>query len=68
MQTYDRLQATFASHRTQEAAYRLYNLKQLAFLINDNEERIIAAAQADLGKSSFEARLAEVSTTQLVVQ
>lgn len=61
VQIYDRLWATFYTHRTQTIEYRLYNLKQLAFLITDNADAITKAVNDDLGKTAKESILAEVS-------
>lgn len=60
-QAYDRLLATFASRKTQDLAYRLYNLKQLSFFITDNVERITAAIGQDLGKGAYDAEMSDVS-------
>ncbi|OCF45583.1 aldehyde dehydrogenase (NAD+) [Kwoniella heveanensis CBS 569] len=51
---YDRLNKRFDSRVTHTLAYRLYNLKQLAYLIQDNESRIQAAVYKDLGKGGFD--------------
>ncbi|WWC64986.1 uncharacterized protein I303_107600 [Kwoniella dejecticola CBS 10117] len=48
------LNARFDSMATHSLAYRLYNLKQLAYLIQDNEERIQQAVYKDLGKGGFD--------------
>lgn len=41
--------------------YRLYNLKQLAFLITDNEARIQASVKSDLSKAPFDVMVGDVS-------
>ncbi|WVW80658.1 hypothetical protein I302_102644 [Kwoniella bestiolae CBS 10118] len=51
---YTRLNARFDSHATHSLAYRLYNLKQLGYLIQDNERRIQEAVYRDLGKGAFD--------------
>jgi hypothetical protein len=61
IQAYDRLCATFASHRTKALEYRNYNLKQLAFLLTDNEAKIQASLKADLDKSGFDVLVGDVS-------
>ncbi|OCF56063.1 aldehyde dehydrogenase (NAD+) [Kwoniella mangroviensis CBS 10435] len=53
-QIYARLNARFDSLATHSLAYRLYNLKQLGYLIKDNEKRIQAAVYTDLGKGGFD--------------
>ena len=60
-QTYDRLNATFHSFKTLPIEYRLYNLKQLAFLIQDNIEAIYAALHKDLSKEPFDIDVGDVS-------
>lgn len=61
IQTYDRFQATFRSHKTLSLAFRIYNLKQLAYLLQDNVERFQAALALDLQKKPFDVELSEVS-------
>lgn len=61
VQTYDRLNATFHSFKTLPIEYRLYNLKQLAFLIQDNIEAIYAALHKDLSKEPFDIDVGDVS-------
>ncbi|TYJ57279.1 hypothetical protein B9479_002012 [Cryptococcus floricola] len=51
---YETLNKRFASGATQTLAYRLYNLKQLGHLVNDNLERIQAAVEKDIGKGGFD--------------
>ncbi|WWD20892.1 hypothetical protein CI109_105370 [Kwoniella shandongensis] len=51
---YTTLNARFDSLATHSLAYRLYNLKQLAYMIQDNEERIQEAVGKDLGKGAFD--------------
>ncbi|WVF67830.1 hypothetical protein IAT40_002591 [Kwoniella sp. CBS 6097] len=51
---YDKLNKRFDSRVTHTLAYRLFNLKQLAYLIQDNESRIQAAVYKDLGKGGFD--------------
>ena len=57
---YSQLHTTFASRRTYSLDYRIYNLKQLAFLIKDNEARIHESIRLDLDRSPFEADFTEV--------
>ncbi|KAK8850725.1 hypothetical protein IAR55_004645 [Kwoniella newhampshirensis] len=51
---YTTLNSRFDSLATHSLAYRLYNLKQLAYLVKDNESRIQEALLKDLGKASFD--------------
>lgn len=59
-QACDRLSKTFKSSRSQSLAYRMYNLKMLAFLLSENESKILDALKTDLGKEAFEARVSDV--------
>ncbi|KAL1412475.1 Hexadecenal dehydrogenase [Vanrija albida] len=59
-QIYDTLQATFLTNKTLDIAYRNYNLKQLYFLLTDNEERIHASLKADLDKAGFDANVGDI--------
>lgn len=59
-QTYERLQARLASRVTYDLDYRIYNLKQLAFLIKDNREAIAEALKRDLDKGPASVDLEEV--------
>lgn len=63
-QAYTRLAATFASHKTQDLAWRLFNLKQLAFFLTDNVEAITTAIGADLGKGAYDAEMSDVGRLQ----
>ncbi len=61
VQIYTRLHDRFASHATQSLDYRIYNLKQLAYLIKDNESRIHAAGKKDLDWGGAAMTMGEVS-------
>lgn len=55
------LRRTFlATHKTRALAWRKEQLTQLGFMIQDNEERFVAAVEADLGRPAFETRVAEL--------
>lgn len=55
------LRRTFlATHKTRALAWRKEQLTQLGFMIQDNEERFVAAVEADLGRPPFETRVAEL--------
>lgn len=62
-QIYDRLNETFHSFKTLPIEYRLYNLKQLAFMIQDNVEAIYTALNADLSKEPFDIDVGDVSSS-----
>ncbi|MFV0300511.1 MAG: aldehyde dehydrogenase family protein, partial [Paracoccus sp. (in: a-proteobacteria)] len=55
-----RLRATFDSGKTRSLDWRRAQLKGIVRLIDEQEEAIIAAVQADLRKSRIEAYLAEI--------
>nr|XP_019007737.1 aldehyde dehydrogenase (NAD+) [Kwoniella pini CBS 10737]OCF46518.1 aldehyde dehydrogenase (NAD+) [Kwoniella pini CBS 10737] len=57
---YTTLNERFNSGKTYSLAYRLYNLKQLAYLIKDNEKRIHQAVYKDLGKGAFDVSLGDL--------
>ena len=61
---YDHLQARFASRATLSIDYRTYNLKQLGYLLKDNESAIQAAMYADLDEGPFQVNLCDVSCDQ----
>ncbi|KIR31413.1 aldehyde dehydrogenase (NAD+) [Cryptococcus deuterogattii MMRL2647] len=56
----DTLNKRFNSGVTRSLAYRLFNLKQLAYLIKDNETLIQAAVEKDQGKGPFDVTLGEL--------
>ncbi|EAL17614.1 hypothetical protein CNBM0290 [Cryptococcus deneoformans B-3501A] len=62
-QLYDTVNKRFNSGVTLPLAYRLYNLKQLAYLIKDNETLIQAAIEKDNGKGPFDATLGDIWPT-----
>lgn len=59
-QIYDTVNKRFDSGITCSLAYRLFNLKQLAYLIKDNEALIQAAVENDQGKGAFDVTVGEV--------
>jgi hypothetical protein len=60
LQIYSGLKDRFASNATLSIDYRLYNLKQLAYLIKDNEAAIQAAVLQDLDKGAFDVSFSDV--------
>lgn len=60
----DRLRATFDSGRTTELEWRRRQLRGLIDLVEQNEQRLVDAMVADLGKPSFEAWLTDLLTTR----
>ncbi|MCB0978383.1 MAG: aldehyde dehydrogenase family protein [Acidimicrobiales bacterium] len=60
----ERLTATFRSGRTAGVPWRKRQLQGLIDLVQQNEERIVAAMDADLGKPAFEAWLTDLLTVR----
>lgn len=46
---------------TRSLDYRVYNLKQLAYMIKDNEAKIQACLRKDLDRGEFDTAMTEVS-------
>ncbi|GJF08226.1 aldehyde dehydrogenase [Mycolicibacterium cyprinidarum] len=61
--TVRRLRATFATGRTRSVQWRKEQLRALERMLSDNETAIAAALEQDLGRSPFEAWLADVAST-----
>ncbi|MDX1885232.1 aldehyde dehydrogenase family protein [Mycolicibacterium sp. 120270] len=61
--TVARLRATFASGRTRSIEWRKQQLNAIARLMTENEERVAAALEQDLGRNRFEAWLADIAST-----
>ncbi len=57
------LRKTFATGRTRPVEWRRAQLRALEKLMTENEARIIAALEADLGRKPFETWLADINTT-----
>ena len=63
-----RLRSTFASGKTKSLKWRKAQLKGIIRLINEQEDAIIAAIQADLRKSRVEAFIAEIAAIKKEAQ
>lgn len=61
--TFDRLRRTFRAGRTRPYEWRQQQLQELARLVEENEDRIAEALEADLGRTRAEAWLADISST-----
>src|ERR1700748_3129744 len=61
--TVARLRATFATGRTRNLEWRKAQLLALKRLMEENETKIADALEKDLGRSPFEAWLADVANT-----
>ena len=58
-----KLRATFASGRTRSIEWRKRQLLAIEKMMAENEEAIAAALEQDLGRSRFEAWLADIAST-----
>ncbi|EFX00184.1 aldehyde dehydrogenase [Grosmannia clavigera kw1407] len=54
------LQATFSSGKTKAIAWRKWQLKQFWWMVEDNEQAILDALAADLGRHEMEGRAADL--------
>src|SRR5579875_3035192 len=61
--TVARLRQTFATGRTRDLQWRKQQLNALKRLMVDNETKVADALEKDLGRSPFEAWLADVAST-----
>ena len=61
LDTHSTLWATFATGRTKELAWRLWQLKQLWWLVDENQDALLAALRADLGRHDFESHATDLS-------
>ncbi|BBW99371.1 aldehyde dehydrogenase family protein [Mycolicibacterium moriokaense] len=61
--TVRRLRETFASGRTRSVEWRKQQLQAIARLMSENEGAIMEALDKDLGRSPFEAYLADIAST-----
>ena len=60
-QIVQRISSRFTSGVTLSLDYRRYNLKQLGYLLKDNEGLILEAARRDLGRGDVDAIISDVS-------
>lgn len=60
MQIRNDLHSVYLSGRANSIDYRIYQLKQLAFLIKDNDAAIKKAMREDLGRGDWEVEQGEV--------
>lgn len=58
----DDLRASFLTGKTRSVEYRQKQLKQLYFLVKDNEEALVKAIQKDLGRPPMETDFGEIIT------
>ncbi|KAH7130506.1 Aldehyde/histidinol dehydrogenase [Dendryphion nanum] len=55
------VRATFLSHKTRPLEYRITQLRKLYWGLKDNQDLLVEACKQELGKSSFETHLTEIS-------
>jgi beta-apo-4'-carotenal oxygenase len=55
------VRSTFLSHKTRPLEFRIKQLRKLYWAFKDNEALITEACKRDLGKSTFETYLVEIS-------
>lgn len=60
-QAYDTVQTTFASGVTRSIEWRKAQIKQLGFLVQDNEDAFVEALKLDLNRPAFETLTAEIN-------
>ncbi|OAL45713.1 aldehyde dehydrogenase [Pyrenochaeta sp. DS3sAY3a] len=56
-----KIRASFLSHKTRPLEFRIQQLRKLYWAFKDNEALITEACKRDLGKSTFETYLVEIS-------
>ncbi|KAF1848823.1 aldehyde dehydrogenase [Cucurbitaria berberidis CBS 394.84] len=56
-----RVRSSFLSHKTRPLEFRIQQLRKLYWALKDNEALVTEACKRDLGKSSFETYLVEIS-------
>lgn len=56
-----RVRASFLAHKTRPLEFRIQQLRKLYWAFKDNEALITEACKRDIGKSSFETYLVEIS-------
>ncbi|GAB7354595.1 hypothetical protein MBLNU459_g5037t2 [Dothideomycetes sp. NU459] len=59
-QIYSTLNATFKSGKTKSLAWRKWQLKQLWWMVEDNEDAIVQALSSDLNRHKFESYAADI--------
>jgi len=57
---YSTLFETFKTGKTKDLRWRKWQLKQLWWMLEDNEKRILAALEKDLGRHTFESYFADI--------
>ncbi|KAF5006904.1 hypothetical protein FDECE_6747, partial [Fusarium decemcellulare] len=64
---YDNLRATFASSKTKDLRWRKWQLKQLFWLLDENEDAFIDALAKDLHRHAFESLMADINEAKKAV-
>jgi aldehyde dehydrogenase (NAD+) len=61
LESHEILKQTFATGRTKELAWRKWQLKQLWWLVADNEDRLIQALNGDLNRHPLESMTSDIA-------
>ncbi|GAA5822468.1 hypothetical protein JCM10212_000551 [Sporobolomyces blumeae] len=59
--TYDKVYETFLTGKTRPVEWRKHQIKQLGFLVQDNEDAFVKALESDFGRPPFETIVAELN-------
>ncbi|GAA5840296.1 hypothetical protein JCM5353_002815 [Sporobolomyces roseus] len=58
---YDTVYETFLTGKTRPVSWRKHQIKQLGFLVQDNEDAFVKALESDFGRPAFETIVAELN-------
>ncbi|CAG8264692.1 unnamed protein product [Penicillium olsonii] len=61
---YDQLQQSFASGKTKDLRWRKWQLKQLYWLLDENEDALLSAMSEDLHRHPFESLSTDIAETK----
>lgn len=64
---YHRLRATFATGKTKDLRWRKWQLKQLYWLLDENEQHFIDSLAKDLHRHAFESLMADINEAKKAV-
>ncbi|KAF4450484.1 Aldehyde Dehydrogenase [Fusarium austroafricanum] len=64
---YKQLRSTFSSGKTKDLKWRKWQLKQLFWLLDENESAFIDALAKDLNRSAFESLMADINEAKKAV-
>lgn len=60
-EVHQRLRDTFSSGRTKDLRWRKWQLKQVFWMVDENEDQFIASLHADLNRHPFESLMADIN-------